>query len=381
MSFADGNRVGIRMVQESSFGVTPASATWDALRIKSESLSHSKQTVMSEELRADRMRDDILEVQASGGGDFSFELSFQSFEKCFEALLQGTLTTVSTAEAGATFSSNEVTLSSGTVAALDVGQWFRLTDASTNTGIYRVASKPNGATVKVDSVFTYQGAVATTVLRAKGCYNGVTSRSFTLERIYEDIGKFFRLTGAKFNTGTLSVTSGAIVEGTFGLMGKEGTYASTTDASAVTSAPSTKVFTATANVGSIYEGSYASQLATALQEITLSITNNQREQNAIGNRSPVGIGEGSFEVTGTMNAYFENIVLAKKFVDHTSSALSFRFTDNLGNVMIITLPKIYYSEGNAPATGINTDVMLPLSFMAARDATTGIVMRIDFLAV
>jgi hypothetical protein len=379
MSFGDSNRVKVSFIQEASFGVTPVSGTWDTIRLTSEGLAHEKQTVVSEELRSDRMRADVLEVGASAGGDLNGELSFDSYSKLFEALLQGTYTEVSTVGT-VTFVSDEATMASAIVAALDLGQWFRISDAGANTGIYRVASKPSGGTIKVDATFASAFAASTAVVRAKGVKNGTTSRTFSFQRHYEDLDKFFRVSGGKLNTGTLEVASGAIVTLGFGIMGKEGTYSSTTAASAIADAPDTDVMTATANVGNIYEGSYGSELATALQSISLSINNNQRQQNAVGSRTPRGIGEGSIEITGNINAYFENILLAQKFVSHTSSALSFRFTDGDGNVLIFTLPKIYYSEGNAPATGINTDVMLPLAFIGARDPATETVIRIDALA-
>lgn len=380
MSFGDSNRVKLAFVEESSFGVTPTSATFKEVRLTSESLSHTKQTVVSEELRSDRMRSDVIEVGASAEGEIQFELSFNSFNDLFEAALQGTFVEVSTT-ASATFVSTDVTLGSAIVGSLEVGQFFRIENAGPNSGIFRVAAKPDGQTIRTDAVFSSAAVYATALVRAKTLKNGTTSRSFTLQREYEDLGLFFRTVGMKCNTMSLEIGSGAIVNGSFGFMGKEGTYASSTIASAISAAPTTNVLNATANVGNIYEGSYAAPLATALQSISLQLTNNQRNQGAVGNRTPVGIGEGSIEISGTINAYFENILLAQKFISHTASSLSFRFTDASGNVMIFTLPKVYYSSGNAPATGINTDIMLPLEFMTARDPTSAAVIRIDVLGV
>lgn len=75
MSFADANRAQIRYIEESTFGVTPASGTAREVRLTSSSLTANKETVVSDELRADRMVSDIVEVSASSGGDINFEWS------------------------------------------------------------------------------------------------------------------------------------------------------------------------------------------------------------------------------------------------------------------------------------------------------------------
>jgi hypothetical protein len=75
LSFADANRAQIRYIEESTFGVTPASGTAREVRLTSSSLTANKETVVSDELRADRMVSDIVEVSASSGGDINFEWS------------------------------------------------------------------------------------------------------------------------------------------------------------------------------------------------------------------------------------------------------------------------------------------------------------------
>lgn len=75
MPFADANRAQIRYIEENTFGVTPASGTTREVRLTSSSLTANKETVVSDELRADRMVSDIVEVSASSGGDINFEFS------------------------------------------------------------------------------------------------------------------------------------------------------------------------------------------------------------------------------------------------------------------------------------------------------------------
>lgn len=75
MAFADANRAQIRYIEESTFGVTPASGASREVRLTSSSLTGQKETVVSDELRADRMVSDIVEVAAMSSGEINFEWS------------------------------------------------------------------------------------------------------------------------------------------------------------------------------------------------------------------------------------------------------------------------------------------------------------------
>ena len=75
MAFADANRAQIRTLEEVTWGVTPTSGSVREMRLTSSSLSATKETVVSDELRADRMVPDIVEVAAMSSGEINFEWS------------------------------------------------------------------------------------------------------------------------------------------------------------------------------------------------------------------------------------------------------------------------------------------------------------------
>lgn len=378
VNFADANRAKIKYVLETSFGTTPVGPSMKEVRLTGESLSHNKTTVLSEELRSDRQRSSLIETAANAGGDVSIELSHNTYDDFIEAALQGTFVTVSTV-VSAVFTASTIAVGSTVAAALEVGQFFRVSGAGSNNGIMRVASKTPTVITVEGGTFAVATTVASTVIRGKTVTNGTTKRSFTIEREYEDLGMFFQATGMNINTMAMTIASNAIATGSFSFIGKEGFFSSTTVASAVVAAPTTDVLNSTRNVGSIYESDFSATLVTALRQITLNINNNLREQQAVGSRTAVGIGNGSVEVTGQLDAYFNNIVLAKKFVDHTESLLSFRFTDAAGNVNVITLDRVFFSNGNAPAAGLNQDIISTMEFSAIRDPVTGKTIRWDVL--
>lgn len=87
MPFADANRAQIRYIEESSFGVTPSSGTTREVRLTSSSLSAQKETVVSDELRADRMVSDLVEVSAMSSGDINFEWASGPHDEFLAAFL------------------------------------------------------------------------------------------------------------------------------------------------------------------------------------------------------------------------------------------------------------------------------------------------------
>ena len=162
-------------------------------------------------------------------------------------------------------------------------------------------------------------------------------------------------------------------------MGKQGLAASaSTLASAVTAATTNPVMNCTSNFGNLYDGSVgASALATAIASLKLTLNNNLRAPNGLGQKASINIGYGSVVVTGTFEAYFEDQTLYNKFINHTSSMLSWRCTDANGKIYIFTLPLLYYPDGNIGGPGQNADVTVPLNFQAIADPTSGCTMSLD----
>lgn len=90
--FADSNRYIARIIKEVVWGTTPASGSTRELRLTSASLTASKETAVSDELRADRMVSSVIEVQAGTGGDISTEFSAGSHDELMEAFVLGAWT-------------------------------------------------------------------------------------------------------------------------------------------------------------------------------------------------------------------------------------------------------------------------------------------------
>lgn len=89
--FADSNRVSIRAIAESTtaWGELPASGNTRLIRLVSSSLIANKETVVSEEIRFDRMVSSVVEVSASSEGDLDIEYSAGSHDAFIQAFLLG----------------------------------------------------------------------------------------------------------------------------------------------------------------------------------------------------------------------------------------------------------------------------------------------------
>ena len=95
---AESNRAVLRFLKEANdcWGVTPATGASREMRVVSSSIAVTKETAVSNELRADRMVSDVIETAASSGGEINVEFSAGSLDDFMQAFLLGLWTRVMT---------------------------------------------------------------------------------------------------------------------------------------------------------------------------------------------------------------------------------------------------------------------------------------------
>ena len=153
--------------------------------------------------------------------------------------------------------------------------------------------------------------------------------------------------------------------------------ATNTISGSVTPAGSLSVCSATANVGRIEEGGTA--LATKIKAIRFNLNANPRQLTAVGSKFPIGINLGSFDITGTVEAYFEDLVLLDKLINHSDSSLVMEIDSPEDDRTIITVSNLKFSTGFPVGAGLNQDVMISLDFIGKRDATSNAMVQVDVL--
>lgn len=463
MVLADTNKVGLYVSSEGAWGETPSTPRMSQLRYTGESLSYTKQSVLSETIRDDRMRDQVALVGFDTEGDINYELSFFSFDDLTEGAFAGTWS-VTVSLSGITFSmdssdnsindsangfgvipvgailyisgftsvenngrfrvssqaAGKIVLTGGTVVTeaagdtvtikstgrraaagdidavapnqitsvalnfttlgLSVGQNVRLAGfgSSNNNGIFKITVLAANAITFQTSAITNEAPAGSIDLYARMLRNGIITRSFLIEKRFLDITQFQYFSGMRVGSMTMGLTAQEIITGAYSFMGKTSVASGTSIAGSNVSADVTEVLTASGNVGSLTKN--GASLASALRSISFELNNNLRPQAIVGQLAKAGIGYGFTDITGTIEAYFEDLTLYTDLLQHSTVSLSWRTTDNAGNAYVYTLPKIYLMTGSPTAPSGNADVILPLEYAAVRDAATSCMVQLDALA-
>lgn len=194
---------------------------------------------------------------------------------------------------------------------------------------------------------------------------GTTFKSFTIERRFLDVGRYGLFTGCAVNTLSLSIRPNAIVEGTLGIVGKDGSYSAASIDSTIEDVTTNSPFDSFSGV--LEEGEASIATVTALE---LNLNNGLDPAFVVGSATTPQIVFGRSNLTGTLSAYFENQTLLNKFINETESSLSLALTDPAGNELEIELPRIKYSGGDLPVQG-EGGITMSMPFQALYDQTAG----------
>lgn len=206
--------------------------------------------------------------------------------------------------------------------------------------------------------------------------NGSTKKYFTVEKNTPDASGtnyYTQFIDMQVGGMTMNIAQGAVVAGSFTLMGSANPTNSSTSLDTVggyTAAPTFPVYNSLADVSAVsIDGTPAGNV----ESVVFTITNNLREQRAIGSVAPAGVASGQFAVTGTVKIYFASNTLYNKFLADQSFSLLVTIDDKTGvtngNQYTIRLPKCKFTNITKNITGNNQDVLLEGGFAGLLDAT------------
>ncbi len=205
---------------------------------------------------------------------------------------------------------------------------------------------------------------------------GVEKKSLSFEKLMETgtTDQYHRDSGCVVNTMALDVKAGQLLTANFGIMGLSRTTGTAALSGSSYVATNTNDPQSAVDVASITVGGATSSIY--YTDMSFSVNNNCRFQQAVGSLAAVGIGYGRREITGTLTAYFEDGDLYEEFLNGTASSLTFASTDGT-NTYTFTLPKIKYNGGTVPTGGNGQDVMVNLTFQAIYDSVSACAIQID----
>lgn len=471
VDLASTNRVAIAKVREATFGVTPATPAFKAIRQVSSSLAVNPQTVISNEIRSDRQVPDLVQISIQAGGDIAGEMSFKSMDDDLEEALQGTwaanpnivvatpgveisalsTTTATVASGGAAFKAQMIALLAGfPTASNNIAAAVSSSTATTvvfpaSTFTAETATIPAGATLRVvgfqgasgdiaavtaggnglTSValdFTTMGLVAGQWVQPAGfataadndfcrisaitahkisfdrvpsgwvadagtavvikvyipdvLTNGSTKRSNTIERQYLDHSPvtYEYLRGQTLDKFSVTADASKIATYTKTYIGSDGAVQTTRFSGATDiAAPTNDVLNTASNVGRIgFAGSNITG-PNYVMGAKWDYQNNLRRQMAVGYLGAVGIGNGEFVVSGSLNTYFGDKTILDKVMNNSLTSFDVRLgrTDSNNESLVFDFPSIKLSSGSPSVSGKNSDVMLSANFQAIRDVTLG----------
>ena len=381
--FADSSGAVIAIIAESTFDTTPASPGFQKLRFTSESLNYTPNRVTSNEITANAGVSDLVEVGAQNAGDISFEWSYGAD---FDILLQGSLRatfTAGTVTQGVTVTGVEAigqtTIGVTTDGTGDVS--LVLGDIVYFAGELQPYVMTAAATIGISSSgdlnidpplrVALSGAEVVTAANAVNASNG--KNSYTIEKMVEtgSPDQYLRFTGSRLNTMSMTVSPGGIATGAVGIMGAGHSTGTAILSGATYTEANTNPVLAAPSAANVFVGGTTTALY--FTELSWNLNNNLRAQEAVSYLTPQGVGYGRREISGTMNAYFEDLDLYDLFVAGTETELAFEMDDGT-NKYTVWFPRVKMQAATVNLTGISSDVMTNVTFQPIQDDVTGVDM-------
>jgi hypothetical protein len=313
---SSADRVKYFFVEEATPGTTPNDAAMEALRITGESLKVNFQNDQSKELRADRTEPEQIIIGANVSGDMNIELLWDGHDAFLAAVC---------------------------------GQddW---TPGVTGT---------------------------------KTLTNGVAGKTYSVLKQFSDLSAINHLfKGLVVNTFNLNIQKKSIITGSFGLMGM--TFANGAIGGLLSGTPTfalastTDPMNGSSHITDIKMN--GSTMTAAIDKESISITNNYKPIEQLGQLSPTGHTQGRIVVTGTMDIYFKTEVEFNMYKSGTAFSHEIEFTDNDGNQLLMLFDRCKFEDMEVVAGGTNQDIIAKGKWRALYDSANNRVFQLTSIA-
>lgn len=388
---ASGSMHQVARVAESTRGTTPATPVFQILRDGRLTGGLTREGITDPAIRPDRNLVDYRLGKKVLGFSLPFSLCYGAYDTELEALLCGTWTpshtiTATTISALASDNSYNDSGNGFVTAGFAVGDRVAVTGFTGNAAnnitsgaiTELTASKMTIGGTDGNAIVDDEAGESVTIVSLENYIkNGTTRRYFTYERKFSDFSEsdkpYLRYTGCELNTIELRVSnSGAMVEGSFGLVGCD---QATPDGTIISGATYTAASTNSAFGsfdGSVSDGGSPSAIVT---DFALNVGNGIEAQYVIGAPESNDSIIGDFSVSGSVGLQYRNTAMLEKALAETTSSLSLVLEDLNSRSLTITLPKIKFSVGT-PDVSQKGLVPLTLQFTAMYDSTTACTMML-----
>lgn len=193
--------------------------------------------------------------------------------------------------------------------------------------------------------------------------NGTVVDSFYFEKLFTDVAKIVGVYGAVINELTLTFEANKEVLVSFGILAQKTAKEAATRSTAYTAPSTDAVIRSGVDVATLKLG--GSTIAAGIRKLTISVRNNLTLKPEVGAAAATEAMAHSFEVGGSIEAYFPTLALYDDMVANTSRALEVK-AGNAAGAFTLHLPAISLVGGTPPIPGQNGDVMLEIPFLAVK---------------
>lgn len=379
--FADTSQASLAYVKEVDFD-TPPTTGYKLLRFSGESLNISLESAKSEEIDPERQNTGSVHVSGASAGDVNYQLSYGEYDDFLEAALQSTDWAAGYSDTVTAVASQVCTVTSTT--GLLPGTIVKLTGLTLTAedGIYTVVKVTDATHFTVAETITNEAVATAAAVNDGQITNGAEARSFAFEKKFTAGGSdhYFLMSGMRVNGFNMSMSSGAILNGSFALMGATGAGSATSQESGTYLAAGTKeLINSVSNIdglvlSSVDASGVLTEVTSVFQEFSWSVDNGMRNQAAVSHLFPADIGSSRITVEATATIYFANRDLFDQFIVNGSVNLRWQIsddTDSYGNRYGMMIPKAKVTSHEVVAGGPDSDIIANVTFSGEKDTLMG----------
>lgn len=380
---ASTSLVQMAFIPETEVGKTPTTGKGSNLRFTGESLNSAVSKEVSKEIEASRQTASMFVTNAEVAGGVNIELSSGEYDPFIEALLMGSWSVFGTngeLNAGtATFAAgaNTVTLTNA-ANGLAVGDYFTISGADikrVNRGPHRV--KAIDAAKKVITVYTALEAQAVQNAKAHSgkLTNGVTERSFSLEKRHADINQTFVYRGMQVDKASLNFDMRAAITGSFDFIGMTSEVLTGNQLGDKTTYNASKtgavIDTVLGMKDVLFNGVPVSErMSAGISKLSLEYSNAMQGVGGVGVLGNVDVLAGTISASGTLEMYLNNAEVYNSVLTQERFRIEWAVYDREGHGYAFVLPSVELDSPESQVGQKDEAAMINVKFNALKDPVT-----------
>lgn len=360
---ADSSQIELSYIEETTFGEVPNSP-FERIRHTGGTFGATTNTTRSSEVRGDAQRSGAVRTGLEPNATLNFELSGKSFDDFIKQVMRddwSTAANVSASDISADSANDKFVSSSSvdfTTTEIVKGQWVFIdgfSDTSIN-GWYKaedVGQSTAGELVVANSVPADEASGNSITIKGSYIRNGTDEPSMSLQLEHLDLSSKYRLIkGARIGQMSMSFGADEIITGSFEAVGLDHELpGSASGDGSVNDAPDTEVLSSVDGVTEVWIDD--KKVSDGVTNFSMTLNQNARRDNAIGNLTSFDIGLGSLDASGSINFFLSDNAWSElqDYLNFTKFGLAIGFSDGNGNGYVVEFPRAVRTNepGNVPS--------------------------------